>query len=558
MILQTLRASPELGVFLAVGLGYWLGSQKLGNFSLGTVTAALLFGLILGNWWTAPSGDLRSGFFLLFLFANGYSVGPQFVRALKSSGAQPLLLSLVVCISGLASTVFMARMLRLDAGLGAGLFSGAMTASAAIGTATDALKNLPLPPESIGRLISHVAIADAVCYVFGAIGVIWFTGSIAPRLLRIDLKEEARALERELGLQERQSGVFSARQPFTARSFHIGPQSCAAGRPVSELESLQPGATVFVARLRRAGTIFEAIPDTIVQGGDTAILYGHTRAVLRLGNRYGEETADEELLDFPAEVLKIVVTNRELCNRTGRELRQLPQTRLVVVQSIKRGDQQLPLGDKTTLEPGDIVELLGPFTAVERFAKMAGFPLRPSQVSPLSTLGFGIFAGGILGAPFLMLGTFKLPLSVTVGVLMAGVAAGWLASARPTLPRLPEAAVQLLKSLGLAVFVASVGLTAGPVFIDAVGELGGHIFLAGVVVTLIPQLFGLLFGHYVLGMKPILLLGALAGAQTYTGALAAIQERSGSSVAVLGYTVPYAISNVLLTAFGAVVVALLA
>jgi len=157
-----------------------------------------------------------------------------------------------------------------------------------------------------------------------------------------------------------------------------------------------------------------------------------------------------------------------------------------------------------------------------------------------------------------MLGTFKLTLSITVGVLMAGVAAGWLGSARPTLPRLPEAAVELMKGLGLAAFVASVGLAAGPIFIQAVRELGGYIFLAGVVVTLIPQLLGLLFGHYVLDMKPILLLGALAGAQTYTGALAAIQEKSGSSVAVLGYTVPYAISNVLLTAFGAIVAALLA
>lgn len=558
MILQGLRASPELGVFLAVGLGYWLGTLKLGNFSLGAVTSALLCGLVIGNYWKEPSGDLRAGFFLLFLFANGYSVGPQFISSLMNSGSKPLLLSLVVCLSGLVSAVAMARILGLDAGLGAGLFSGGMTASAAMGTATDAIKSLPLPPETAARLISHVVVADALCYVFGAIGVIWFLGSIAPRLLRIDLREEAKALERELGIEDHQAGVFSARQRFTARSFHIHAHSCVAGRPVAAIERLEPGATVFVARVRRGGAIIEAVPDTVIQGGDTVVLYGHTRTLLDVGNRYGEETVDEELLDFPAEVLKVVITNRELCGRTSEELRRLPETRLVVARSANRGGQPLPLGSKTTLEPGDIVELLGPLMAVERFAQIAGYPLRPSSTSPLSTLGVGIFCGGILGAPFLMLGTFKLTLSVTVGVLVLGVAMGWLTSVRPMLPRLPEPAVELMKSLGLAAFVASVGMMAGPVFIHAARELGGYIFLAGIVVTLTPQLIALFFGHYVLRMNPILLLGALAGAQTYTGALAAVQEKSGSSVAVLGYTVPYAISNVLLTSFGAIVVALLA
>jgi putative transport protein len=188
MILQTLSASPELGVFLAVGLGYWLGKLKLGSFSPGTVTAALILGLIVGNFWKEPSADLRSGFFLLFLFANGYSVGPQFMSALKSSGTKPLVLSLVVCATALTSTVVLARALGFDAGVGAGLFSGALTASAAIGTATDAIKGLSIPAETASRLISHVVVADALCYIFGAIGVIWFVGSIAPRLLRINVR----------------------------------------------------------------------------------------------------------------------------------------------------------------------------------------------------------------------------------------------------------------------------------------------------------------------------------------------------------------------------------
>ena len=558
MILRALRASPELGVFLAVGIGFWLGNVKLGSFSLGTVTAALILGLVLGNFWKEPGSDLRSSFFLLFLFANGYSVGPQFVSALRSSGFKPMLLSVAVCLTGLASAVLMARLLRLDTGLGAGLFSGGMTASAAIGTATDAIKGLTLPAETIATLTSHVVVADALCYTFGAVGVIWFLGSVAPRLLRIDLRKEAKILEHELGIEEQQAGVFSARQRFTARSFHLKPDAAIIGRRATDIEMLEPGATVFVERLRRRGAIIEASADTVIERGDVVVLYGHSGAVLAFGREFGEETADEELLDFPAEVLRVVVTNRALCGRPGSELRRLPETRSVVIRSVKRGDQQLPLGAMTTLEQGDIIELLGPLADVERVAKFAGYVLRPSAATPLSMLGFGIVLGGVIGAPFLMLGTFKLTLGTTVGVLLSGVALGWLASARPMLPAIPEAAIELMKSLGLAAFVASVGMMAGPVFLDAVRQLGLSILLAGAVVTLAPQMVGLLVGHYMLRMNPVMLLGALAGAQTYTGALAAVQDRSGSSVAVLGYTVPYATSNVLLTAFGALVVALLA
>jgi putative transport protein len=432
-----------------------------------------------------------------------------------------------------------------------------MTASAAIGTATDAIKGLPLPAESAALLISHVVVADALCYTFGAIGVIWFAGTLAPRLLQIDLRKEAKALERELGMEEHQAGVFSAKLRFTARAFRLNPDSDVIGRRVAEVESLEPGGVVFVARLRRCGTIMETLPDTVLRAGDAVVLYGHIGAVLAFGRQHAEETDDEELLDFPAEILRVVITNSEICGRTGIELRRLPETRLVVVRSVKRGDQQLPLGAYVTLQQGDIVELLGPIDAVERLAKSAGYILRPTTTTPLSMLGFGIVLGGIVGAPFLMLGTFKLTLGVNVGVLMLGVVAGWLTSVRPMLPAIPEPAIELMKSLGLAVFVAGVGMMAGPVFLDAVRKLGISILLAGVVVTLVPQFLALFVGRYVLRMNPILLLGALAGAQTYTGALAAVQEKSGSSVAVLGYTVPYATSNVLLTAFGAIVVALL-
>jgi putative transport protein len=313
---------------------------------------------------------------------------------------------------------------------------------------------------------------------------------------------------------------------------------------------------VFVARVRRDERITDGLPCTVLQAGDAIVLYGHTGAVVTAGADYGPEVVDDELLDFPVEILPFVVANRDYCGLTGIELRSLPETRLLAVRAVKRGGHPIPIGSQTVLEPGDVVELLGPRAVVSDFADLLGHPLRPSSASPLSTVGLGIVFGGLIGTPFVMAGSLKLTLGIAVGILLVGVAAGVLASVRPRFPSLPAPAVELMRDLGLAVFVASVGMMAGPVFLSAARTLGGAIFLAGIAVTLIPQLIGLLIGHYVLRMKPILLLGALAGAQTYTGALAALQHKSGSSVAVLAFTVPYAASNILLTTFGAAVVAL--
>ena len=115
-----------------------------------------------------------------------------------------------------------------------------------------------------------------------------------------------------------------------------------------------------------------------------------------------------------------------------------------------------------------------------------------------------------------------------------------------------------MTSLGLAAFVGLTGIHAGPIFLSALKEAGFGLLLGGIVVTLAPQIVGLAFGHFALRMNPILLLGALTGAQTVTAAMAAVQERSGSPVAVLGYTPAYPIANILLTTWGTIVVAVIA
>lgn len=554
---RALHDLPELAMFLAVALGYLIGNIKLGKFSLGTVTGALIAGLLIGQTGVEMNRELRWALFLLFLFANGYSVGPQFLIALKRDGAKPMLLSLVITVTGLASTWLLARLLKLDPGMSAGLFSGALTQSAAIGTATDAIMALPLPDAQRKLFADHVAVADALTYVFGAIGVIWFVSIFAPRFLRIDLRKEAQLLEAQFGIKAEAAGVISGAQRFGLRAYRVS-DPLIAGKQVQEVERNSEGWRYFVERVRRGDIIIEAQPETVLQAGDIVVVYGRFDALVAIGQRFGPETHDPELMDIPVQMLEIVVTNRRICGPTLEELaRTRPfDLRSVGLRKLIRGGQDVPFGEKTVFNRGDVVELIGPQRAIERVAADIGYAIRPSNATSLAKLGFGILLGALIGLPYLMIGNVKLTLSVSVGALLAGLMFGWLRSVRPTLGSIPAPALQFMIDFGLAAFVAGAGLQAGPEFVHAVKELGVAVLLAGVAVTLAPQFAALLVGRYVLQINPLLLLGGLSGGQTFTGALAALQEKAGSRIPVLGYTVPYATSNILLTTCGSLIVAL--
>jgi len=557
-LVSSLRSYPEVVVFLAVGIGYWIGNYKFGNFSLGVITASLMAGLVLGGLHVEPSRDLRWGFFMLFLFANGYSVGPQFFQALKSDGIKPMLLALVVSVTGLLTAYFFARLLSLDPGMAAGLFSGGTTQSSAMGTASDAISGLAISDEQKKLYISHVAVADALCYVNGAIGVIWFCGNIAPWILGIDLKAESKALEASLGIKDETAGVYSANQMFSVRAYRVGSKDGVVGEKVFEVEGRKPGATVFIYRILRKRSLLTPTPETTIAAGDVLVLYGHTKLVVAFGDKLGSEVVEPDVLDFPMEVLKVVVTNPWLTTLNMVQIRELAELRCVTARSLTRGGEEILAGTSTQPQAGDVVEIVGPQDAVERAVKVIGYAMRPSAATPLSILGVGIFAGGLIGLPYFMMGSVKVTLTVSVGVLLAGLFAGWLRTKRPVLPSVPDSAVQLMIQLGLAVFVACTGMQAGPHFIDAAKTLGVPLLLSGIIVTLLPLFVGLFFGRAFLKMHPIILLRAISGAQTYTGGMAVVQEKSESRVAVLGYTVPYATSNILLTLFGAVIVSLIA
>ena len=193
---------------------------------------------------------------------------------------------------------------------------------------------------------------------------------------------------------------------------------------------------------------------------------------------------------------------------------------------------------------------------MERAGAALGYIERPSSESDVVFLGVGIVIGGLIGLATVTIGGLPLTLTSSGGALIMGLIFGWLRSVYPTFGRIPEPALWIFDTVGLAVFIGVVGLTAGPTFVSGLRETGLSLLFVGMVVALIPHLVTLLFGLHVLKMNPLILFGACAGAGTMTAALRAIQDESQSKLPVLGYTVPYAIGNIILTAWGPVIVVL--
>ena len=551
---------PEMAVYLAIGLGYLIGGLKFRGAGIGAVTGSLLGGILVGNFFHVPVSDTaKSILFLLFLFGIGYSVGPSFFRSIKGDGWRWAVLGVFMPFVGLMTAYAVARILKLDLGFAGGLLSGSLTESPAIGTASEAIRGLAMSDPQKQLLISHIAVADAVCYIFGTAGLIWFCSSLGPKLLRIDLREESKKLESSLGIKRTKLGVVPAWQPVAMRAYTIPADAKIVGKTVEEAEHGVKGARIFAERIRRNGEVFATAPATVFQAGDRVALLGRTDVLVDVVGRAATEIADPELLDIPVASFDIYVTGKAIVGKTLLEISEtVDETRGVLLRGITRNTEPIPTGLMTVVERGDTLQVTGTEPAAEAFARIAGRILSPIQESDLGTMGLaiaaGIFVGAIITIP---IGHLRINIGTSVGTLLAGLLVGWLRSRVPWFGRIPEGAILFMRSMGLAAFVAMIGLKAGPVFLAALKDVGYVLLLGGAVVTLMPLLTGLLFGRYVLKLNPVLLLGGLAGGQTMTAGLAAVQEKAESPIAVLGYSGTVAFGHILLTTCGTLIIVLL-
>ena len=553
---RSLQQNPELAIFLTLAVGFLIGRLKFGSFSLGIVVGTLLAGVLIGQLDIKVPPIVKTVFFDLFLFTTGYKVGPQFFRGLKGDAIPQVLLTVVLCVTCLVTAIAAAWLFGYDMGTAAGLLAGAFSESTVIGTAGEAIQRLELPDAEKTALVNNIPVAYAVTYLIGTASLVWFLPKIGPKLMGITLREEAARMQSVAGSADLGLGIVSAAKFFDARAYRVC-NPALVNKTVAQVEALPEDSRVFVVRIRRGEQIIETTPDTVIRQDDVVAILARQETHVRGGSKVGPEVDDKALLDIPIETVDVIVTQPSIAGKTLQELGKLETMRGALLRRFMRAGQEMPVTAGSVVDRGDVLQLVGSKPDVERVAKELGYPDRPTTSTDMVFVGTGIVLGGFVGLLSVTIGNIPLTLTASGGALIMGLVFGWLRSVYPFFGRIPEPAIWIFDTVGLCMFIGVVGLSAGPSFVAGLQKTGMSLVLVGLVAALLPHTIGILFGRYVLRMEPLIVLGACAGAGTITAALRAIQDESGSSIPALGYTVPYAIGNILLTAWGPVLIGLM-
>ncbi|GAA4903663.1 aspartate-alanine antiporter [Stackebrandtia albiflava] len=558
----TLGEHPEIAIFLALAGGFFIGRLRYRSLTLGPVTGTLLAGVLVGLTADIEIPDLvKTVAFVGFLFALGYNVGPQFFAGLRGDGVKQLVLGVVNCVIGLGVVYLAARLLGYGPGWGAGLLAGGLTQSSVIGVASAAIQELPgVSASQVKELESQIAVGYAVCYLFGTAAAAYFLSSLAPRMMGTrDLAAAAHRLERRLGVSK-DPDTAPAYYSVVRRTYRLTGDAV-IGRTVSQVESdsVESGHRLLFLRIRRDGEVVDATPGEVLRDGDVVTLAGRRADLIALGvpGGWGEEVDDPGLLDYRVETLSIVVTRRELVGMTIGDAFAAYAPDLFVNRLV-RGGKEVPWSDRVVLHRGDELEVQGDRAHMEDSLPRLGYANRNRDETDMGYVGSGIVIGALVGVPTVAVAGADIGLTTSGGALILGLVFGWLRARYPVFGRFPPAANWLMNTGGLCTFVGIVGITAGPGFVSGIGQEGLSLVVAGLVVTLLPMVVSLYLGRYLFGFSTPILLGVVAGANTTTASIGAITEAARSQTPVLGYTVPYAIGNTLLTIWGAIIVALLA
>lgn len=557
--IQTLKTYPEIAIFLSLAIGYYVGSFTFKGIGLGAVTATLIAAVIIGQIGITVSGPLKPFAFLMFLFAIGYGVGPQFVRGIAKDGVPQAIYSLFQCVLSLLVCVGIAKFLGYDLGAAVGFYAGSQTLSASMGLGTDAINRLGLAADQIKPMLDIMPVAYAITYIFGTVGSAIIIAIIGPPLLGINLVEACNRYMQERGGQKSAAGSGTAWHQFDLRAYRVKQDGPVVGLTPIQAEALVPNQRVFIEHIRRDGRIIEAGLDTVIQAGDIVAVAGRRDVLVGVIGATAEEVEDRELLSVPAEGVDVYITSKDVDSKTLAEISAMPLARGVFLRKITRGAiaTEIPILPDTKLNRGDIVTLVGSTKDIANVTKAIGVVDRATDVADVAFIGGAITIGALAGAFVYKVGGIPLTLSTAGGALFAGLFFGWLRSVRPTFGRIPSPTVWFMNSVGLNIFIAIIGIASGPAFVAGLQKLGFSLFMWGMVATTIPLIIGMLVAKYVFKFHDALVLGIVSGSRTTTASLGMVCDQAKSQIPALGYTVTYAVGNTVLTIWGMVIVMML-
>jgi len=466
--------------------------------------------------------------FALFIYSVGFEAAPRFFGALKQRrGWQFVFLGVMVNVLGIGVVLFFNAIWSFGDSATPGLLAGAMTSAP---TYAAALEVAPDP--------AALAYGFTLAYPFGLAGVVLMI-QFLPRLMRDKLTLE---VEDEDLPEEADSSAL-----LQVRAFDVE-QPDILGRPLRELNLTKvTGCTI--SRLHRGQSVFVPDADTVLESGDHVSARGTITQLHVFEQAVGREVYDEELRRRLPSGRAVRVQQREVIGKTLAELGIIDRFHCIVTLVHHGSVEVTPTGD-LKLARDDVVHVAGRREDVRRLADFLGRFERSSSETDIAVYAAGIFCGAVLG--YAQFGPIRF--GFATGLLVSGLLLGRFRRIGPLNAHVPVAARQLVRDLGILLFVAEAGLNAGAA--PAPGwALAVPLVIAGVFATTLPMALSVAFGRYVLRMRPVDAWGSVCGGMTSSAAIVALRRAADSNEPALSYATAYAIGSVVLTLAGPLVVA---
>ncbi len=550
-IAHYLIANPVISIFICLALGYLIGKVKIKSFTIGATVGTLLVGLLIslvfkGVGTYEIDGTVKTIFFSLFIFAIGYEVGPSFFASLKSSGLKIIILSLFFAVAAFVVSIVLFKAFGIGAGEAGGILAGSLTQSAILGTADSTMKGM-LSGTELKTAESQMAIAYALTYVFGTVGVVVFLKNGAAKLIGVNLTDTVKKKIDQTNFHE-SSSENTVVGNIKARAFCIENGAEFIGKTIGSVEE-QYGDDLTITQIIRKGKKVSLAPDVQLLEGDTVTIIGLLDAVLHFEAPGMKETDGSEALKIDVIKQEIVLTNHFSLD----VIKHLSENGIVISER-KRNNNVL--SEDQALKALDHLTLVGPKALITKVVKKLGYVKDTGTETDVSFISMGLVVGLLIGAISFVVSGIPITLGSGGGALIGGLLFGYYQDKHSNYGLMPKATRWFCKSVGLNLFIAIVGLTSGASFLSALQSMGVKVLLIGVLVTILPHIASVYFGKFVLKLDAVDIIGALCGAGTCTAALNGVVEEYESSIFAVAYTPGYAMGNILLTVLGPLVVAI--
>jgi putative transport protein len=508
-------------LFVIICLGFIIGNIKFKGISL-DISAIIFVALLFGHLGVELPDILGKIGLILFIYTIGIQAGPGFFDSFREQGRNLIILSVVVIFSASVVTILSMYFFNIDMPIAIGLLAGSLTSTPGLAAAIETTQS---PLSSIGY---------GIAYPFGVIGVILFV-RLYPRIFKVNISKEEEEFEAKA------KGKYNEIIPqnFVVENDNV------FGKTIGELR-VRAITQAVISRVMKDGEAATPTSGTVLNKGDMIKAVGTKEALRRVRLLIGHPTDVEIPLGKNYLVQSVLVTNKDVVNKHIGEF-NLRGNYNATITRIRRSGIDLTPTPNLRLHFGDKIMVACSIDNMKQVMSVFGNNDKKLSDTDFFPVAAGIVLGIFLGKISISFSdSFTFNLGLTGGILIVSMILSRIGKTGNVMWTMSGAANQLLRQLGLMFFLASVGTKAGATLVETYTDYGSKLFLAGVLITLLPMIFAVVVGRSLLKINVLSMLGALTGAMTSTPGLAAVDPMTDTNAPSIAYATVYPIAMVLL------------